>query len=55
MCPSEVNDRPRMGGDIPIHYPINYGLNMGVWLVYDPAQKTAGAGAFFQSRESKNA
>jgi len=49
ICPSEMNDRARMGGTPaqPIHYPINYGVNMGVWLVYDPNTQRGGLGAFF--------
>ncbi|MFM8733807.1 MAG: DUF1559 domain-containing protein [Pirellulales bacterium] len=30
----------------PKHFPLNYGLNMGQYLVYDPATKTPGSGAF---------
>lgn len=48
ICPSEVNDRARLGGTppAPIHYPLNYGVNMGVWLVYDPNTQRGGLGAF---------
>jgi len=45
LCPSEVNDRERVDGSV-IHYPLNYGANMGVWLVFDPNSSTPGAGAF---------
>jgi len=51
LCPSEVNDTIRLGGTTPVHYPINYGLNMGVWLVYDPAEKRPGLGAFGPNSE----
>ncbi|MEI7781687.1 MAG: DUF1559 domain-containing protein [Planctomycetota bacterium] len=30
----------------PKHFPLNYGLNMGDYVVYDPATQTPGAGAF---------
>jgi prepilin-type N-terminal cleavage/methylation domain-containing protein len=47
LCPSEANDVPRMGGSGAIeHYPLTYGFNMGVWLVYDPAAKLGGQGVF---------
>lgn len=46
LCPSEVNDVARFSGGEPQHYPVNYGLNMGVWLVYDPSLKEGGPGAF---------
>lgn len=31
---------------LPKHFPLSYGLNMGQYLVYDPATKTPGSGAF---------
>ncbi len=46
LCPSESNDVPRMAGGVPIHFPLNYAMNMGVWLVYDPDIKLGGRGAF---------
>lgn len=48
LCPSEVNDRARLGGTppAPVHYPLNYAVNMGVWLVYDPVTQRGGLGAF---------
>jgi hypothetical protein len=45
LCPSEVNDRERVDGAVT-HYPLNYGANVGVWLVFDPNSSTPGAGAF---------
>ncbi len=44
-CPSEVNDRERVDGTI-LWFPINYGANVGTWLVYDPTTKQSGNGAF---------
>ncbi|MEW4565986.1 DUF1559 domain-containing protein [Bremerella sp. JC770] len=36
MCPSEVQDRIRNDSSgNPEHYPLNYLVNQGVWLVYD--------------------
>jgi hypothetical protein len=47
MCPSEVNDRARVGTPpAATHYPINYGVNRGVWFVWDPATQLNGPGAF---------
>ena len=31
---------------LPKHFPLNYGLNMGDYLIYDPATQTPGNGAF---------
>jgi prepilin-type processing-associated H-X9-DG protein len=47
LCPSELNDAPRYENDAPSNYPLNYGLNMGVWFVWDPASHAMGDGAFF--------
>jgi prepilin-type N-terminal cleavage/methylation domain-containing protein len=48
QCPSEVNSHVRSdssGNDI--HYPLNYGMNMGVWFVYDPRSNRGGEGMFY--------
>lgn len=47
MCPSEVNDRPVMDAmGNPTSYPINYAMNLGPWMFYDPVKDGGGAGAF---------
>ena len=47
MCPSEIQDTARVGAvGSATHYPLNYGINRGVWFVWDPATQTAGPGAF---------
>lgn len=46
LCPSEINDRVRLDGTDPIHYPINYGYNGGTWNVWDNLTREAGNGAF---------
>lgn len=50
LCPSEPHDAARFAGGAPVHYPLNYGLNQGVWLVYDPELKEGGPGAFVPNR-----
>ena len=45
LCPAEANDKPRIDGD-ERHYPLNYGVNMGTWFVFDPATGGGGDGAF---------
>ena len=48
ICPSEVNDRVRVDSSgQPRVYPQNYGFNFGTWLVYDPATRSPGDGAFY--------
>lgn len=44
-CPSEKNTTPRVDGST-IWFPINYGVNLGMWFIYDPAAKKGGDGAF---------
>jgi len=51
LCPSEVKDTERPDGTYPdgsprVHYPLNYAANFGTWLVYNPATRQSGDGAF---------
>lgn len=46
LCPSEVKDEMRLKDGKPYHYPLNYGLNLGTWFVYNPRTKKGGDGAF---------
>jgi prepilin-type N-terminal cleavage/methylation domain-containing protein len=47
MCPSEVNDVPRLTATGAVNsYPLNYGFCAGVWLVWHPATGQAGDGVF---------
>ena len=46
LCPSETNDRVRENAGVPEHYPLNYGVNLGEWFVYNPANGQIGNGAF---------
>ncbi|WP_231934539.1 DUF1559 domain-containing protein [Botrimarina colliarenosi] len=47
LCPSEVRNEQRLASDgTPEHYPLNYGVNGGVWKVFDPSDLSDGGGAF---------
>jgi prepilin-type N-terminal cleavage/methylation domain-containing protein len=46
MCPDEVNDHASDEDDLQ-QYPLNYGANLGTWLVYNPVTGRGGNGAFF--------
>lgn len=53
VCPSEPNARPVLetsptatGFNQPKHFPLNYGLNTGHYLIYNPTSKTDGGGSF---------
>lgn len=54
ICPSEVNDRERPDGSIT-HYPLNYGINVGIWFVYDPNSRTGGNGLVYPNSKTKMA
>lgn len=43
VCTSDPKASPTADGK---HFPLNYGLNVGEYLVYDPVTKTCGSGAF---------
>ena len=48
MCPTESQDRPSTADGLQ-QYPLNYGANMGTWMIYQPTTPTfgiAGDGAF---------
>ena len=47
LCPSEVNDKARVGIlPNPTYYPLSYGVNRGIWFAWDPVTQTSGPGAF---------
>jgi prepilin-type N-terminal cleavage/methylation domain-containing protein len=47
MCPSETQDRPRLTADgVPYHYPLNYALSVGTYLIFNPATGADGGAAF---------
>ncbi len=48
ICPSEVNNQGKYTAStgLPNSWPTNYGVNLGVWLTYDPTGRTQSVGAF---------
>ena len=46
VCPSEERDEVRLSGGVPNHYPLNYGVNRGVWRTFDPTGRLQDEGAF---------
>jgi prepilin-type N-terminal cleavage/methylation domain-containing protein len=48
MCPSDPNDRERLNATTnePEHYPLNYTLNVGRYLIYNPVNRADGGAAF---------
>lgn len=55
LCPSEIKDEVRLKNGVPIHYPLNYGANLGIWFVYDPVNQEGGLGAFYPASRLKTA
>ncbi len=52
LCPSEVEDRHRPDGDLT-HYPLNYGVNLGSWFVFDPNTQEGGDGLVFPNSRTR--
>jgi prepilin-type N-terminal cleavage/methylation domain-containing protein/prepilin-type processing-associated H-X9-DG protein len=48
VCPSDPNVKERVNTatGLPEHYPLCYGMNVGSYLVYNPATRLDGGGAF---------
>jgi prepilin-type N-terminal cleavage/methylation domain-containing protein/prepilin-type processing-associated H-X9-DG protein len=56
ICPSEINPRQRLDSSgTPEHYSLNYGCNMGTWMVFNPATNATGDGAFGVNRQYRPA
>ncbi|MGN6136655.1 MAG: DUF1559 family PulG-like putative transporter [Aureliella sp.] len=45
VCPSEIKAIPRVSTTLS-HFPINYAINYGTWLVYNAPNRQTGDGAF---------
>jgi len=48
LCPSEPEDRARISTttNTPEHYPLNYVMNVGQYLIYNPVTNADGGAAF---------
>lgn len=51
MCPSEIRDEARPDGDVTM-YPLNYGINLGTWFVYDPNTRRGGNGLAYPNSKT---
>ena len=51
-CPSEENTQLRYSGDI-IYAPLNYAVNMGTWMVWNPDTGVGGDGLFHPDRGTR--
>ena len=53
LCTSESNTQVRMKNGLPEYAPLNYAINLGTWLVFDPTTRSGGDGAFFPNSRLK--
>jgi len=54
VCPGETKATPVLdGNNAPKHFPLNYGLNTGAYLIYDPVTRADGEAAFAPFRKIK--
>ena len=51
LCPSELRDEVRVEDGQDRHYPVNYGVSLGTWFVFDPVTGEGGNGSFFPNSE----
>ncbi|MHB8903197.1 MAG: DUF1559 domain-containing protein [Thermoguttaceae bacterium] len=51
LCPSEIKDEERPDGSLT-HYPLNYGINLGTWFVYDPNSRRGGNGIAYPNSKT---
>lgn len=52
VCPSEIRAQVRTdAAGVPVHFPLNYGSNLGTWFVYEPVTQQGGRGAFVPVRQ----
>ena len=53
VCPSEVNNQGKYTAStgLPNSWPTNYGVNLGVWLVYDPTGRSQSVGCVYRQRQ----
>lgn len=52
LCPSEVNNEERPDGSLT-HYPLNYGINLGTWFMYDPNKREGGDGLTYPNSKTR--
>lgn len=50
LCPSDLNDRARPDGSLT-HYPLNYGISMGTWFIFDPKTGRGGDGLAYPNSQ----
>jgi prepilin-type N-terminal cleavage/methylation domain-containing protein len=54
LCPSEMHDRERVTSDLT-HYPLNYGINLGSWFIFDPTTQRGGNGLAYPNSSTNMA
>ena len=54
LCPSDPNDRQRMNGTTPEHYPLSYAVGRGIYEVHNPATNFDGGAAFAYNKSTRD-
>jgi len=54
LCPSEPNDRARLSGSAPTHYPLNYAVGRGIYETHNPTTRFDGGAAFAYSSVTRD-
>lgn len=55
-CPTEQNVNAKLAADGSVdNWPINYAVNVGTWLVWDPNTQSGGLGAFYPNSKLRPA
>ena len=48
VCPSEPNAMMKLdASNLPNAYPVNYAVNLGIWMIFDPSLNSIPGGSFF--------
>lgn len=53
LCPAEPNTEVRMKNGAAEHAPLNYAINLGTWMVFDPATRSGGDGSAYPNSRLK--
>jgi prepilin-type N-terminal cleavage/methylation domain-containing protein len=53
LCAAEPNTQIRMKNGTPEHAPLSYAINLGSWMVFDPAGRSGGDGSFYPNSRLK--
>ncbi len=53
LCAAEPNTQVRMKDGVAEYAPLNYAINLGTWMVFDPAKRSGGDGSAYPNSRLK--